>query len=188
MKTYRLSASGRRTALLLLIGALAIWGFALLSFRSTLGIDYNPIAFWGSLRASIENGLGVSQLVPALLMLVLIIATPLLVWNLLEEWAAGYTPTAEGLRFHSLGVGVLYPWSAISALRRVDDDADEPLDELVLAGDYTGQIKNPLLRFLHAQAYGRTTLPLYAGIENREQLLDEIRARAGLLEAPAGAA
>ena len=180
MKTYRLSASGRRTALILLVGALAIWGFAFWSFRSTLGIDYNPLAFWASLRTSIESGLGVSQIVPALLMLVLIVATPFLVWNLLEEWAAGYTPTSEGLRFQSLGVGVLYPWAAIRDVRRVDDDGDEPLDELVLAGDYTAQIKNPLLRFLHAQAYGRTTLPLYAGIEDRAQLLDEIRARAGI--------
>ncbi|MBC8075425.1 MAG: hypothetical protein H7Y32_05065, partial [Chloroflexales bacterium] len=63
----------------------------------------------------------------------------------------------------------------------------EPLDELVLQGDYTSQIKNPLLRFLHAQAYGRTTLPLYAGIEGREQLLNEIRARAGILEVQAQA-
>jgi len=48
--------------------------------------------------------------------------------------------------------------------------------------DYTGQIRNPLLRFLHAQAYGRKKLPIYAGVTERDQLLAEIRQRAGLVE------
>lgn len=180
MKTYRLSPSGRRTALILLIGALIIWAFALWSFRSTLGISYNPLAFWGSLRASIERGLGVGEVVPALLMLVLIVATPLVVWNILEEWDAAYTPSEEGLQFSSLGVRVTYPWDGIRAVRPVDEESDEPMDELVLAEDYTAQIKNPLLRFLHRQAYGRTKLPLYAGLDGREELLAEIRRRAAL--------
>ena len=70
MKTYRLSSTGRRTALILLVGALIIWAFALWTFRSTLGISYNPVEFWGSLRSSVERGLSISQIVPALLMLV----------------------------------------------------------------------------------------------------------------------
>ena len=53
MKTYRISPSGRRTALILLVGALIIWVFALWTFSSTLGISYNPVAFLGTLRASI---------------------------------------------------------------------------------------------------------------------------------------
>jgi hypothetical protein len=182
MRTYRLSAAGRRTALILLVGAITIWAFALWSFRSTLDVSYNPLAFWGSLRASVEKGLGISQIVPALLMLVLIVATPLLVWNLLEEWAAAYTPTDAGLRFESLGVRVTYPWDAISAVRRVDDDDDDPIDELVLRADYTRQIGNPVLRFLHGQAYGRTRLPLYGGLEDRDALIREIRARTGALD------
>lgn len=182
MKTYRLSSSGRRTALILLIGALIIWAFALWTFRSTLGISYNPLAFWGTLRQSVEQGLSVSQIVPALLMLVLIVATPLVIWNILEEWAAAYTPSESGLRFESLGVALTYPWPGIAALRRVDADADEPIDEVILREDYTGQIRNPVLRFLHRQAYGRTKLPLYAGLEDRDALLDEIRQRAGLQE------
>ena len=182
MRTYRLSSSGRRTALILLIGALIIWAFALWTFRSTLGISYNPLAFWGTLRQSVEQGLSVSQIVPALLMLVLIVATPLVIWNILEEWAAAYTPSESGLRFESLGVALTYPWPGIAALRRVDADADEPIDEVILREDYTGQIRNPVLRFLHRQAYGRTKLPLYAGLEDREALLDEIRQRAGLQE------
>jgi hypothetical protein len=183
MKTYRISPSGRRTAIILLGCALIIWAFALWTFRSTLGISYNPVTFWSTLRASIEQGLSVSQIVPALLMLVLIVATPLVVWNILEEWAAAYTPTEEGLRFRSLGVALTYPWAGIGAIRRVDEDSDEPIDELVLNADYTSQIHNPVLRFLHAQAYGRTKLPLYAGLEDREELLAEIRQRAGLIEA-----
>ena len=186
MKTYRLSPSGRRTALILLVGALIIWAFALWTFRRTLGVSYNPLLFWSSLRAAIqgENGQGLSigQIVPALLMLVLIVATPLVIWNILEEWAAAYTPTDAGLRFASLGVDLTYPWAGIGAIRRVDDDADEPMDELLLREDYTRQIRNPLLRFLHGQAYGRTKLPLYAGLQDRDELLNEIRQRASLVE------
>jgi hypothetical protein len=186
MKTYRLSPSGRRTALILLVGALIIWAFALWTFRRTLGISYNPLLFWSSLRAAIQGesgqGLSIGQIVPALLMLVLIVATPLVIWNILEEWAAAYTPTEAGLRFASLGVDLTYPWVGIGAIRRVDDDADEPMDELLLREDYTRQIRNPLLRFLHGQAYGRTKLPLYAGLQDRDELLAEIRQRASLDE------
>jgi hypothetical protein len=183
MKTYHISPSGRRTAIILLVGALIIWAFALWTFRSTLDISYNPIEFWGTLRASLERGLSISQIVPALLMLVLIVATPLVVWNILEEWAAAYTPLEEGLRFASLGIALTYPWAGIGAIRRVDEDSDEPIDEILLKEDYTGQIRNPVLRFLHGQAYGRRKLPLYAGLEDRDELLAEIRQRAGLREA-----
>lgn len=180
MKTYKLSSSGRRTALILLAGALIIWAFALWTFRSTLGISYSPLAFWSTLRQSVEQGLSISQIVPALLMLVLIIATPLVIWNILEEWAAAYTPTESGLRFEALGVAVTYPWQGIADIRREDADSDEPIDEIVLREDYTRQIRNPVLRFLHGQAYGRTKLPVYAGLEDRDELLAEIRARSGL--------
>ncbi|MEN9934916.1 MAG: hypothetical protein RLZZ387_1495 [Chloroflexota bacterium] len=182
MKTYRLTSAGRRTAIILLIGALIIWAFALWTFRSTLGISYNPLELWGSLRASVEQGLSVGQIVPALLMLVLIVATPLVIWNILEEWDASYTPAEDGLRFSSLGVRVTYPWVGVSGLRRVDEDSDEPADELLLAEDYTRHISSPLLRFLHRQAYGRTKLPIYAGVQDRDELLADIRRRAGLHE------
>ncbi len=181
MKTYQLSPNGRRTTIILLVAALAIWAFALWSFQNTLQISYDPRTFWSSLNNSMEQGLSISQIVPSLLMLVLIMATPLLVWNLLEEWSASYTPTNEGLRFETLlGITITYPWEAIRAIQRVDDDHDEPVDELILASNQTHQIANPVLRFLHAQAYGRTRLPVYAGLEARNELLDEIRQRAAL--------
>ncbi|PDW05008.1 hypothetical protein [Candidatus Viridilinea mediisalina] len=178
MKAYRLSPAGQRLTLILLVAALLIWAFALWSFASTLRISYHPLQFWPSLQQSLAAGLGVGQVVPALLMLCLIVATPLLIWSLLEEWAGCYTPTTDGLRFTSLlGISLLYPWSSISAIRRADDDADEPLDELIFNTDQSSQIQQPLLRFLHRQAFGGTRLPIYAGLEDRDALLDEIRQR-----------
>jgi hypothetical protein len=186
MKTYRISSSGRRTALILLVGALIIWIFALWTFGSTLGI--NPVALWSTLRANIEQGLSISQLVPALLMLVLIVATPLVIWNICEELAATYTPAEDGLHFSALGIRLTVPWAGISAIRRVDEDSDEPMDELLLREDYTSQIRNPLLRFLHAQAYGRTKLPIYAGVAERDDLLTTIQQQAELIETDAPSA
>jgi len=187
MRTYRLSPAGRRLTLALLVGALLIWAFALWSFGSTLRISYNPLAFLGSLRASLGAGIGLAEIVPALLMLALIVATPLLIWNLLEEWAAAYTPAPDGLRFESLGVAMRCPWPAVRAVRPVDDDADEPLDELLLDADPTAQIANPLVRFLHRQAYGRGRLPIYPGLEDRDELIADIR-RHLAAPAPTGAA
>ncbi|NWG21300.1 MAG: hypothetical protein HXY39_13380 [Chloroflexi bacterium] len=181
MKTYRLSSAGRRTAVILLIGALIIWVFALWNFRNTIATSSDPNAgLLDALRANLDRGLSIGQVIPALLMLVLIIATPLVVWNILEEWGASYTPTDDGLRFTSLGITLTYPWNGIIGIRRLDDDTDEPLDEVLLDADHTTQIKNPLLRWLHGQAYGRRRLPLYAGLEDRDALLEEIRLRSGL--------
>jgi hypothetical protein len=175
MKTYRLSPAGRRTSLVLLVGALLIWAFALWSFASTLRLSFNPAQLWPSLQASLAAGLGIGQVVPALLMLTLIVATPLLIWNLLEEWSVAYTPDDDGLRFDSLGIVITCPWPTVAGLRSADDDGDEPLDEILLRQDATMQIANPLLRFLHRQAYGRRRLPVYAGLEDRADLLSVIR-------------
>ncbi len=180
MKTYRLSAAGRRNVLVLLVAALLIWVFALWSFASTLRISYNPLRFWPSLQESLAQGLSVGQVVPALLMLVLIVATPLLIWALLAEWAAAYTPTPDGLRFESLGVRVTCPWDRVRAVQPVDADADEPFDELLLDTDASAQIAHPVARFLHRQAWGSYRLPIYPGLEERDELLAAIR---GALEA-----
>lgn len=174
MTTYRLSPAGRRSTLVLLVAALLIWAFAIWSFASTLRISYSPLQLWPSLQQSLADGLGVGQVVPALLMLVLIIATPLLIWALCAEWSAAYTPTAQGLRYESLGVHVIYPWESIGGLRSTAD-ADEPLDELLLDGDQGAQIANPLVRFLHLQAFGANRLPIYPGVAQRDELLAEIK-------------
>jgi hypothetical protein len=186
MKTYRLTPAGKRQTLVLLLAALLIWGFAVWSFASTLRISYNPLQLWPSLQESLAAGLGVGQVVPALLMLVLIIATPLLIWSLLQELTAAYTPTAGGLRFEALGLALTYPWESLGGLRR-PDDGEEPFDELIVEGDQTAPIANPLVRFLHRQACGQGRLPIYPGVEQRDELMAEIQ-RHLAAPAPAGAA
>jgi hypothetical protein len=54
------------------------------------------------------------------------------------------------------------------------DDDEEPDTLLLRVRDSNAsQITNPLIRFLHTQAHG-PYLPIYGGLENRRQLLDEI--------------
>jgi hypothetical protein len=183
MRTYRLSPAGKRQILVLLLAALLIWAFAVWSFASTLGISYNPLQLWPSLQQSLAAGLGVGQVVPALLMLALIIATPLLFWALLAEWAAAYTPGASGLQFETIGARLSLPWNTIRGIGRADE-GDDPFEELLLAGDTGAQIANPLVRFLHGQAIGHGRLPLYGGVERRDELIAEIQRH---LAAPAPA-
>lgn len=180
MKTYQLSSLGRRNVILLMIGAALIWVFAVWVFQSTLAISMNPATVVSSLQAAVAEGLSVDRTVPALFMVVLMVAAPLTMWNIGMEWGVRYTPTADGLRYQSAGVAMTIPWSSIAEIRPIDADSDEPSHELRLKVDPTPQITNPLLRILHAQAYGRVILPIYAGIEHREELIDEIRRRAGL--------
>lgn len=186
MKTYRLSPAGKRQSLVLLAAALLIWAFAVWSFASTLRISYNPLQLWPSFQQSLAQGLGLGQVVPALLMLTLIIATPLLIWALLQEQSAAYTSTPEGLRFEALGVRLTYPWASLVGLRRADD-GEEPFDELIVEGDHGAQIASPLVRFLHRQAAGTGRLPIYPGVEQRDELIAEIQ-RHMAAPAPVGAA
>lgn len=181
MKSYQLSSVGRRNAMVLMIGAGLIWAFAVWTFQSTLNISYTPDGVVDSLGVLwSENGLAVNRAVPALFMLVLMVAAPLTMWNIAMEWVARYTPTNDGLRYESLMVSFVVPWSSVSEIRSVDADSDEPAHELRLKTDPTPQIANPLWRVLHAQAYGRTILPIHAGVDHRDELIDEIRRRANL--------
>lgn len=182
-KTYRLSRRGRRTAYLLLVGSLLIWLFALWTLKNTLRIGLRPQTFLPSLQALWGRLSGTSgtmtaeEIIPAIIMLALVLVVPLLIWNIIEELRASYTVGPAGITFRSLGIELFYPWSEVVSLRPVDEEADEePLDELVLKNSRLSSIRNPLLRFLHAQAYGRRRLPLYGGLEEREELLERIRA------------
>ncbi|MCS6937981.1 MAG: hypothetical protein RMJ55_00320 [Roseiflexaceae bacterium] len=184
MKTYRLSPSGRRSAIVLLIGALMIWVFALWTLRISLATGSDPSAgFVQALRENLDRGLSIGQIIPALLMVVLLAATPLAAWSILEELGAQYTLTDAGLRFTSFGIALTCPWSSVVGVRRLDDNADEPFDEVALNDDPSTQIHNPVVRWLHRQACGARRLIIYAGLADRDDLLREIRTRAGLHDA-----
>lgn len=184
MKTYRLNSTGRRATVLLALGALLVWIFALWKLPDVLSSSSVQVSYLhlpSTLSAAIEQGLSVSQLVPALLLLVLIVAAPLLLWNLLEEWSTTYIVREDGLVYDTVqGISVLYPWTSIKQLRRVDPESAAPVHELIVDRAEVRQIRNLLLRWLHEQAYGRTRIPIYARIDNRDELLHEIVTRAGL--------
>lgn len=184
MTTYRLSPSARRSAMALLIGALLIWVFALWTLRISIATSSDPsTGLLQALRENLDRGLSLGQMIPALLMVVLLAATPLVAWSILEELGAQYTPTDAGLRFTSFGIALTCPWSSVIGIRRRHDDADDPLDEVTLRDDPSIQIRNPLVRWLHRQACGAGRLPIYSGVENRDDLLREICTHAGLNDA-----
>lgn len=183
MRTYQLSTTGRRIALLLALGASVVWVFALWKLADILDISYLRLP--STLRTVIEQGLTANQIVPAILLLVLIIAAPLLMWNVIEEWSTTYTVRDDGLLYDTVqGISVLYPWTAIKGLRRVDPESDEPVHELIVDQAGICQINSRILRWLHRQAFGRNRVPIYAHVVDRDQLLDDIIARSGLAISP----
>jgi hypothetical protein len=129
MKTYQLSATGRRNVMLLMIGAGLIWIFAIWTFQSTLAISYSPGKVLDSLQATLGQGLTVDRTIPALFMLVLMVAAPLTIWNIAMEWVVRYTPTGDGLHYDAFGIRLEIPWSNISDIRAIDTDSDEPSHE-----------------------------------------------------------
>lgn len=195
-KTYRLSRAGRRMAYILLAGAVLVWLFALWTLKNTLDIGLRPENLGPSLRnlahrltgAEGAQPLTPEEAIPSLVMLVLLVVVPLLIWNIIEEMRAAFTVGADGVTFRSVGVELSYPWAEVETLRPVDEEADEPLYELVLSASRLSSIRNPLARFLHWQAYGRRKLPLYGGLQDREDLLADIQAGIASVEPPAAEA
>lgn len=81
----------------MIIVAMILWVFAVWSIASTLRLRLHPAVFWFDLQQVFTQPPAIEQAVPALLMLVLIVATPLLLWNLIAEWDATFRLTNEGL-------------------------------------------------------------------------------------------
>lgn len=182
-KTYRLSQAGRRMAYLLLAGAVVVWVFALWTLKNTLKIGFRPQNLWPSLRALGRRIVGspgaqpltAEEIIPSVVMVVLLVVVPLLIWNIIEELRSSISAGTKGLTFRSLGIELFYPWEEVSVLRPVDEEGEEPLDELVMRTSRLSEIRNPLVRFFHWQAYGRNKLPLYGGLEERDDLIARIR-------------
>ncbi len=193
---FPISREGRRQAIVLLLGVITIWIFAL----------------W-SLISALDGGLGGVEMVTSLLMLGILVVAPLVAWTLLEEANSRYNLDDEGIRYHSIaGIDLEYRWDELSGFEskrsrgrlarfflgdrdeaEVDssaarpndgreaqaDDSDthgeEDIDTLLLKvrKDRTGEISNPLVRFLHRQAHS-SSLPIYGHLEGRGELLDAI--------------
>ena len=196
-KTYRLSPAGRRVGYLLLVGCILIWGFALWTLKNTLKIGLRPQNILPSLKLLAKRILGYAgtqpltaeEAIPAIIMLVLAIVIPLLIWNIVEELRSSYTVGPSGVTFRSWGIRLDYPWTEVAAVRQVDEESEDPLDELVVRTPRLSTIRSGLARFLHWQAYGQRKLPLYSGLEERDDLLARIRDYlAAAAELPAEAA
>jgi len=108
-----------------MIGAALIWMFAVWVFQSTLAISVSDTqGTLDALQATISEGLSVDRAVPALFMVVLMVAAPLTMWNIGMEWGVRYTPNADGLRYQSTGISMLIPWTSIGEIRVIDADSD----------------------------------------------------------------
>ena len=199
--TYPMSKEGRRQAIILMLGVISIWVFAL----------------W-SLITILQDGITGVEWVSSLLMLGILVVAPLVAWTTLEEANSRITTDDNGVTYTTLaGINLTYPWADIAGFKDKgrkgrlarfflgDDDGDNdkdktdriesdaravkagedgempPEDEpetllLTLRKDPAPQIANPVVRFLHKQAH-ENALPIYGGLENRKALLVEISSR-----------
>ncbi len=203
--TYPMSKEGRRQSIILLLGVISIWVFAL----------------W-SLIAMLPDGISGVEWVTGLLMLGILVVAPVVAWTLLEEANSRVIADDAGITYSTIGgIRLAYSWADIAGFKdkgrkgRIarfflgDDDSDNsksksidteentpvvktgkdedeetpPDDEpdtmlLTVRKDLTPQIANPVVRFLHKQAHGND-LPIYGGLENRMALLSEISSHIG---------
>ena len=194
--TYHMTRESRRQAIILLVGVASLWVFAL----------------W-TLTTLFQDGLSGVEWVSILLMLAILLVAPLVAWALLEEANSRYIVSDENLRYQSLGgVDITYNWSELSAAQGagkgrlarffLGDDIEEPPREVSVSStdgdseeetnllrvpDHSTHIANPVARILHGLAHG-STLPVYGGVENRDELLATILTRTAITDnAVAGA-
>ncbi|WP_322511065.1 hypothetical protein [Chloroflexus sp.] len=172
-RSYRLSPAGRRENLLMIAVAMLLWVFALWSFASTLRLNLHPTAFWSDLQRVFAQPPALEQTAPALLLLVLILATPLLIWNFITEWDTVFAPSSEGLRYEAMGVRLCCPWEDIIALQPIPVNPNEAV-VVYCQRDPAEAIANPLRRWLHRQMHGRQRLVIGADIEQRDELVQQI--------------
>jgi hypothetical protein len=65
------------------------------------------------------------------------------------------------------------------------EDDQEALGAVLVAPEALRQIKNPLSRWLHRQAFGAGRVPLYPGVERRDELVQQIVSMIGSDASPA---
>lgn len=174
MKTYRLTRQGRLLTLSLIAAVVLLWVFALLSLPGVLGLDIGDLR--ASFPAAMGDGLGVDEVIPAAILGAMLVAAPVVLAALIEEWSARYSITDDALLYQTLpGIALRAPWQAIGGLRLTE--SEEPVADVMVPPETLGAIRNPLLRTLHRWAIGAQRIPIYAGVEQRDELLAEIARR-----------
>jgi hypothetical protein len=95
-----MSRDGRRQAIVLLLGVISIWVFALWTLITTL-----------------DAGLDGAEWVTAALMLAILLVAPLVGWTLLEEANARYTISPDALTYSTVGgISLTFPWTTIQGI------------------------------------------------------------------------
>jgi hypothetical protein len=202
--TYTMSRDGRRQAIILLLGVISIWVFALWSFI-----------------AIFSGGVTGVEWVTGALMLGIILVAPIVAWTLLEEANARITTGDQGITYSTFGgLKLTYAWADIAGFKRKgrksrlarfflgDDDGDDnsndpdnnnntpvieedarPVkageDEETAPEDEPETVLLALRTDPAAQVANSVVrflhkqahgdaLPIYGGLENRRALLDEI--------------
>jgi hypothetical protein len=192
--TYPMSREGRRQALVLFVGAASIWVFALWTFVTILengitGVEWvssvlmlgillvAPMVGWALLEEAYsrvttsDRGICYRTLVGI---------------DLTYSWeeVAGFRGKNSRGRVARFFLGDEGEDKSGERVRDVEADSDidkESEDEpetrlLEVLPDRTGQIANPLVRFLHRQAHG-AHIPIFGGLENHNTLTGEITSR-----------
>lgn len=157
---YRLSATGRKVAVVLLAGVASIFAFA----------------GW-TLYRLLPGGIDLGDAVPFVLMVGLLISTPLLAWNIIEELAVSVVISDDGLVFRSAGIAISCSWNEVVGFSEVEAGSwlGGEGGSVHLSRDCASAISNPLLRFLHWQANGPKRIRLYASLDDRESLQARIK-------------
>lgn len=195
-RVYAMSKEGRRQAIILLLGVVSIWVFAL----------------W-SLITILEAGITGIEWVSSLLMLGILLVAPMVGWALLEEAYSRVSLSDQGVRYQTIGgLDLTYAWDDLSGFKsagrrgriarfflgRGGEDRDNVAGESAIHSDEVEEsseeepetlalqvregraagMPNPVLRFLHNQAHG-DALPIYGGLEDRDSLITELKSRLG---------
>lgn len=192
--TYAMSKPGRRQALVLFVGAASIWVFALWTLVTILENGITGVE-WVSLVLM----LGILLVAPMVCWALLeeaysqistgdwgIRYRTLAGIDLTYSWEeiAGFKGKSDRSRVARFFLGDEGEGKSGERVRDVEADGDiekESEDEpetrlLEVRQDRTGQITNPLVRFLHRQAHG-THIPIFSGLENHSMLTGEITSR-----------
>jgi hypothetical protein len=99
--TYPMSREGRRQAIVLLLGVLSIWVFALWTLITTL-----------------EGGITGVEWVSGLLMLGILLVAPLVAWTFLEEANSRITADDQGITYSTFGeVRLVAPWTEVTGFK-----------------------------------------------------------------------